>query len=103
MSTYSSNTTTKVQAGVDFTGLTTTSVIPYTVPANSYAVVSMYVTTNGGGSHTIYVAGNQIDGSAPSHTIYNFYVGPSQSIEIVQNSGTTTNYNLMGVEFKNSP
>lgn len=105
MSTYSNNTTLKVQAaiGASLTGNGTL----YTCPANSYAIVNF---TNVGGtsgfqllldSKVVFTgfmsSPSAVEGSRPVQ----IYVGPGQSL--VTSGGGGQNAHVTGVEFKNSP
>lgn len=110
-SLVSSNITIKVSDGVGFTG--TSSSNTYTVPANSYVVLTGFgVTSYSSGTITVKISGF---GQTISHTVFSatsvtsstsgeIFVGPDETIIIANSAGVgqSTHY-WFGVLFANTP
>jgi hypothetical protein len=107
LATYSLGTSIKINAAIS-TGQSATSnaTASYTAPANSYAIVQVFVSLNPGGSYFATIAGNPIlsGGSAGvlSFTSTGYYVGPGHTLSLSTTSATSAAI-ISGVEFKNSP
>lgn len=110
---FANNVTIKISAAINATatvgGAATTTV--YTVPANSYAIVTVCWLANGAGNVKLQNAGSVTTDMSPNvavsgTTIFKIgdaqnYLGPGQVLKIVSTVGG--DYYVTGVCFVNSP
>jgi hypothetical protein len=97
----SANVSTKVSAAVDASSSSSTTL--YTCPANSYAILNLFVEYSSG-TVIVTVAGNRVllnTTTADLNTVKTIYVGPAQAVACTITSTATVYIN--GVEFINSP
>lgn len=102
MATFSSNVTIKIQAAVLGSASNSSSTL-YTAPANSYAVLNLFVVASGSAGDQVTVGGNQVwNGGVATRTLQ-LYVGPGQAVATVYGGSPTFTAHISGAEFKNSP
>jgi len=107
----SSNISTKVSQKVGGGGTNTgTSVLVYTVPANTYAVVNVEHLPTGGAAPSYFTIGSasglRIASGSTAATYYSaqsVYLGPGETLYSVNGHTTNTAWKFTGVEFINSP
>jgi len=115
MATYANNTTIKIQTPVSGTVTVPTGVITvvqYTCPANSYAILNVslkYDTTPNAALYGFALVSDRTASCLMAQQSGNpgqqgtIYLGPGQTLKFKNSSPNTLDFDFSGVEFKNSP
>ena len=110
-----SNVSLKISASVALSGISnSSSLVVYTVPANSYAVVNVGIADNVTGDTSTFFLGsatastamtvyNTNGTQAGTTRIYDLYLGPGEVLRFNSGGAGFKTWYVRGVEFINSP